>query len=176
MFNIKQGFSLLEMLVTLSIIIILLAISFPTLQIFLTQTEDSILCSQLTRAIQLARNEANTRNEKVMLCKSSDLKTCGGDWLNGYIILSQDKLIYSFKNITKKGVLHWRARAHRDYLEFSPEGYTNNINGSFWYCANDTSNPVWAITVSKTGLSRVLYPNIKGVILDGHGDPYECYT
>lgn len=137
------GFSLFELLVTLTIAIILVALAIPSQYYFLEKSKDEHLRSQLIRAIEMARSEAIARGEMVMLCKSSDLKTCQGSWQQGYMIHSLDRTIYVMQPEQTKGKLHWRAFPNnQESLQFLPTGFTNSENGTFWYCRQNAKTPV----------------------------------
>lgn len=169
------GFSLLELLITLIIIIILLAMSLPNEKIFINKSQDEVMSQQLLRAIYLARSEAITRNTTVTLCKSADSKTCSGDWLNGYIISTNDAILSVYSNVTAQGVIHWRVFPNgRDRLTFFPSGLADIENGTFWYCNAPQAKARWAIVLSQSGRARLELPNEEGNICDSSGNELPC--
>ena len=155
-----SAFSLIELLITLSIIIILLAITLPSEKLFFNNTVDQLAAYQLLRAIQLARQEAMVRGSKVTLCQSQDARNCGGDWRDGYIIQANQKTLFSFKS---KAFIHWRAFPKtRTDLQFLPNGMTYAENGTFWYCDQDKVR--WAIVISQSGRARMVWPDKWGKV------------
>lgn len=181
----QRAFTLLEMLVALSIIGILMAIALPSLRNYIDRTHDQILQSQLLRTIQLARNEASAHHMPVSLCKSKDHLICGGEWADGQLVFideNEDGMVRDKEQIlavtqadSQRGILHWRSYPYyRDYLQFLPSGLMPSDNGTFWYCHASSELPVWAIMLSKTGKTRTAYPNKSGVIKDSHGKPLRC--
>lgn len=161
--NLKKtkGFSLSELLIVLSILIILLVVTVPSQSIFFKKTQEQIIRSQLFHAIQIARNEAMVRGVRVTLCKSDDLKTCGGDWRNGYIMHANAKLLFVFQNTNNDGKIYWRAfPKNREDLLFLPTGATHSENGTFWYCQK--THLRWAIIISQSGRVRIVYPDKNG--------------
>lgn len=167
------GFTLLELLIIVGIVAIILLFAIPSQKSFLSQTNDKIMSSQLLRAINLTRSEAATRGKPVILCKSNDSKSCMGDWKNGYIIISDNEVLFSFQN-NMNGKLHWRMfPAHRDDLQFLPSGLPFSENGTFWYCEKPSVKPSWAIMVSRSGRARIVFPDAEGEIIDS-GTPLTC--
>jgi type IV fimbrial biogenesis protein FimT len=151
-----DGFSLLEILVVLTIMFIVLAMAIPSERIFLTNAKLNVMRLQLQRAIHLARSEAITRGEIITLCGSSDKNMCSSDWNDGYIILENTKIIYIFYGTPHLGQLHWRAfSSHQSQqLQYLPSGMSNIENGTFWYCLPKEKKPRWAIVISQSGRAR----------------------
>lgn len=179
----SSGYTLIEILATLSIISILLSLSFPQLKTLLDSAKDAMLRNQLLTSISTARMEAYAKHLPVTLCKSRDFQSCNGNWEDGELI---------FQNTEKDGVLHdasqiirivqppfrhgrlfWRAfPSYRHYLLFSPNAFMTTDNGTFWHCHKEAVQ--WAIRLSKTGLTHIIYPDNDGMIKDGHGQPLVC--
>lgn len=151
----KNGFSLLEMLVTMSIILILLSLTIPSQKNRLVKSRADIMRLQLLRAIHFTQIDAITKKELVTLCQSADQKTCSGHWKDGYIMLANKKVIDVFVNPVNQGELYWRAfPANQAQLDYLPSGMLRAENGTFWYCLSDEKNPSWAIVVSQSGRAR----------------------
>jgi type IV fimbrial biogenesis protein FimT len=175
--HLYRGFSLFELLITLSIVIILLLVVVPNEKHFITKSQDEVLSQQMLRAIYLARNEAVARSTTVTLCPSEDLKTCSGDWLRGYIILADNKVLAAFQNVTNQGAIHWRSFPNgRENLKFSGLGNAEVENGTFWYCENTESNAHWAIVMSQSGRARLEQPDAAGKVLDSNGNELPCFS
>lgn len=129
---------------------------FPSHILFLNQVRNQTMSSQLLRAINLARNEAILRGKDVILCKSADFKTCSGSWNDGFIIMMEKKVLFTFPNKDNRGELHWRAFPnHQDYLRFYPTGLTHFEHGTFWYSLLHTSKACWSIIINQSGRSRL---------------------
>jgi type IV fimbrial biogenesis protein FimT len=168
--NISQnGFTLLELLVTIAIAMILLLNAIPNESIFITKSQDEVMSQQLLRAIYLARSEAIARGVSIMLCSSADLKTCSGNWLQGYIVKTNENIISTYQNVTTVGKVNWRLFPKgREDLKFLPSGFLDVENGTFWYCSPDSAKPHWAIVMSPSGRARIELPNEAGDIVDSH--------
>jgi len=171
-----HGFSLLEILITLSIAAIITAISISSWNQFSQKSQAEVAMLQLQRAIALAREEAITRHEDITLCKSNDQKNCSGDWQDGYIIKNSASVLQEFE-AASNGILLLRAfPRNQDHLNFSPNGFSISENGTFWYCSTRAKNPSWALIMNRAGRVRVELPNQKGFILDDKGKPLECFV
>ncbi|TWT20351.1 prepilin-type N-terminal cleavage/methylation domain-containing protein [Luteimonas marina] len=80
------GFSLIELLVTIAIVAILLAVAFPSFEGSMRSNRLATSTNELLGSVALARSEAirNTRGGGV--CASADGQTCGNDWNAGWLV------------------------------------------------------------------------------------------
>ncbi len=181
----SHGFTLLELLVVVSLIIIVTSLAFPYFGQLLQGSYAEAERTQLLHTIQLARSEALIRGRPVSLCKSSNQTTCGGEWWQGRMVFvdeqqnggiqQHEQILSVFQATANNAKLYWRAfPRHQDYLQFLPDGTTQAENGSFWYCSSRAVYPAWAVMVSKSGRAREVYPNAVGLIVDGRGVPLRC--
>jgi type IV fimbrial biogenesis protein FimT len=86
----ENGFTLVELLVTIVVISILLAAGVPSFMEFVKNNRLSAQANNLVISIQEARNEAVKRGSGAVICASSDQATCSGsdDWTTGWIVYS----------------------------------------------------------------------------------------
>lgn len=169
-----KGFSLIELVIVFSVLGILFAISIPAFMDYLQDTKEQTLSAQLLQAMETARTESTTRKKPIKLCKSADQKTCSGDWLDGFIVMDNKDVIFSFHNEPMKGKLYSRLfPAGKDYLEFPPHSNFNQ-NGTFWFCPLKATNPVWAIIINQGGRARSAEKDKDERILDGEGKALSC--
>jgi type IV fimbrial biogenesis protein FimT len=84
----QHGFSLIELMVTIAIAAILLAIAAPSFDSVAQSMKLTSYANSLVASIQLARSEAIKRNAVVSLCVSSNGSTCEtGGWEQGWIVM-----------------------------------------------------------------------------------------
>jgi Tfp pilus assembly protein FimT len=147
-------------------VLVLLTISLPYQKIFFDQSKIDIIKLQLLRAINLARQTALLRKEKVTVCESSNQTTCFGHWKEGYVVLSNGKVIYSFLNPVTVGELYWRAFPKSQVqLHYLPSGALESENGTFFYCLPGEKKPSWVIVFSQSGRAREIVPDQNGEML-----------
>ena len=83
----QHGFSLVELLVAMTILAILMAIAIPSYNSLILSTTASRYASSMAESALLARSEAIRRNAAVTVCVSSDGATCGsGGWEQGWLV------------------------------------------------------------------------------------------
>ena len=83
-----SGFTLVELMITLFIVGILLAVGVPSMKTFLQSNQLIASTNELISAFHVARSEAIKQNSRVTICESSDGKTCAttGSWREGWIV------------------------------------------------------------------------------------------
>ena len=86
-----RGFTLIELIVTLSVAAILVSVAIPNYQIFVMSNRMSSQANNLITAFGLARSEAVKRATSVTVCASSNSTTgtppiCTGGWAQGWIV------------------------------------------------------------------------------------------
>lgn len=74
-----NGFSLLELMITLSVAAILLVIAVPSFRGLMNRSRVSSASNELLSSLAYARTEAVTRGQLVSMCPSTDDKSCSGD-------------------------------------------------------------------------------------------------
>lgn len=140
-----------------------------------THMQSDLLQSQLVHAIDLAHHEAMTRGTSITLCHSEDHETCSGQWNTGYIVISDDSVLFRYSNKIRGGQLHWRAfPRYLDHVEYLSDGSPDFQNGSFWFCRLHEVNPDWAIIMSQAGRVRTVMPDKFGEIKDEKGGLLRC--
>ncbi len=90
-----RGFTLTEMLVTLAVLCILIALAAPSFWRLIIDTRMTTEANQFLTTLHLTRSEAIKRNRRVTLCKSSDGRLCttAGNWEQGWIVFVDDAAI-----------------------------------------------------------------------------------
>ena len=83
-----QGFTLIELMVTLSVAAILLTVGVPSFQEFIASNRLTSEINSFTAYLNLARSEAIKSGGRVTLCASSNGTSCAtsGGWEQGYLI------------------------------------------------------------------------------------------
>jgi type IV fimbrial biogenesis protein FimT len=156
--NKSSAFSLLELLITLTLLVILLLATVPSVQHLVLENRATQIANRFIAAINYARSEAIQLHQIITFCSSSDHKTCGGTWRDGQIILTPNgRLLRVYEALAVGDHLRWDSSFNRDnFLRLSPSGFTYGQQGSFYYCpANKNLNYAWRIFVQQSGRMRV---------------------
>lgn len=80
------GFTLIELMVTVAIAAILLALAVPNFSSTLKASRTSSQIRELANGLTYARSEAVARGQEVRICPSVSGDACGGTWSQGWII------------------------------------------------------------------------------------------
>ncbi|MEB0012637.1 GspH/FimT family pseudopilin [Glaciimonas sp. Gout2] len=99
-FTLRYGFTLIEIMIAMLVVIILLAIGAPSMRAFIIETRMSIYVNQFVAAATLARTEAIKRGRSVVICRSVHAESkpvlCissasegrpDDDWGSGWIVM-----------------------------------------------------------------------------------------
>ena len=84
-----QGFSIIELMVTVTVLAVIVAIAAPSFGDILDSSKRVAVVSELSSDLSLARTEAARRGKRVTVCVSSDGSSClssYADWSSGWIV------------------------------------------------------------------------------------------
>ena len=93
----QLGFTLLELLVTVSIAAVLTALAVPSIAETIKNNRITAQVNEFVGALNFARSEAIKRGVRVSLCKTSDAMTCirdgaGSNWAQGWIMFTNQDM------------------------------------------------------------------------------------
>lgn len=166
----QSAFTVLELLVTLTIAAILLTSGVPAFQSFSQNQQIKAAVSSLHNDLLMARSEAVHRNMQVVACPGDPLSGCNGsnDWTGGWIVFvdsSGDRQHQDIERIVRHGQgferLNVTGSTGRSDIRFYPNGSTPGSNGSIAFCGGAGPPGARRLVISNLGrIRRDLYPEI----------------
>lgn len=181
-----DGLTLLELLVALAIAAVLVTLAVPGMSEIVQHKRGDLVIRRLNQAIELARISAVSYGEVVTLCRSGDGQECGGSWEQGLLVfrdpdpdqrLTDDQQPVAYLDFGgSRGRIFWRAFGNRQYLQFTPLGFTRNQNGNFTYCPHGGDlRQARQLIVNRAGRTRrALDTDGDGIAEDSRGRPLRC--
>lgn len=168
-----QGFTLLELMITVAIVAIVAAIAAPNFSSQISNNRSVALGEEIVSTLNFARSEAVRRGTRVSICSSDDGATCSGAWTDGWIVAVDGATSDTANAVTVDEVLRsWEAPpansalavtlsggASTAFIRFNRLGILGRsdsgpitINSSYSGC---TGNSARAISVGIAGLLNV---------------------
>lgn len=163
-----SGFTLLELLIVVTIVAILSAIAAPSFQTMLLNNRLASATNDLLADLALARSESARQGKRVTLCISSDGESCGSgsSWQAGRIIFLDEsgsgttgtvdsgETIFRVTTAETGSNLTITASGFSSnrYIQFRPTGaLTSTTTGTFTICDNRSGNFGRTIQIIPTG-------------------------
>lgn len=180
------GISLLEMLVTLSLLSTLLAVAQPGFSTLLQRTKSEAMLRKLASTIQFAKSSAISNGQLVTICRSANGNACGGKWREGVMLFTDanaDGKVNEDDNILRyvsfpnaAGDIDFRAFQNKQFLQVTGLGFTRSQNGNFTYCPdNGQASLANQLIINRTARLRYAADtNGDGLREDSRGRPIRC--
>jgi len=164
---VSKGFTLVELMITISIASILLAVAVPSYQSLMRESRLTTQANELMTALHYARSEAIKRGMRVTICKSADGASCttnGSNWQDGWLIFSDagtagtvdggDEVLRVFPGLN--GSTLGAGGNFANWVSYLPngrsQGSSNLANGIFSLCNQASGRNV---VVNNAGRPRV---------------------
>jgi type IV fimbrial biogenesis protein FimT len=168
------GFTLIEMMVTISLLAIILGLAVPDLRAYIINSRLTSQINDVVADISLARSEAATRGALVTICVSEDLETCKNDgdaWQSGRIVFvdtnsngdreSTEQILKRTESVGGSRTLVASGFAQTDHVSFRPYGgLYQSTGGSFLLCdpASETGRTVTVAATGRPSAAKVTCP------------------
>jgi type IV fimbrial biogenesis protein FimT len=175
----NAGFTLLELMIVISIVAILTAIAVPSFDYLNNQRISQGQVESLQRALSMARQMAIAKNRQTVVCPSNNGSSCSNskDWSFGYMVYvekngnstfnaDQDELIEyvtGVKNVAARqgssGLAHALTSSSSLPVKFSAQGSAVLSNQTLTYCDNE-GEARFEVVVSNSGRIKIARDNI----------------
>ncbi|HLO64999.1 MAG TPA: Tfp pilus assembly protein FimT/FimU [Azonexus sp.] len=140
----QTGLTMVELLITLAVLAILLAIGIPSFQGLIASTRVTNATNELLSAFAQARSEAIRQGQRVTICISANGVQCtnAGNWEQGWIIFSDatragnvanvdaGETIINNNRVSLTGITIQGAAALPRYISFSSDGQSRTLAGA----------------------------------------------
>lgn len=158
----SQGFTLIEMLLTLAIVAILVSMAIPRYEQFVAQQDVNRVTQQMRDHLQLARNYAQTHQTTVQLCPvngvNDAIPTCSQDmtwraWVVAEVdnkgavrhVIARSEPILSHIQITS---------GNRKVIKMNRQGGADGLNSTFTIASTQLLNINRTLTLASNGRTR----------------------
>lgn len=159
------GFTLFELIVTVTIFVILLTLAFPPLSNFVERQKALEISQGVISQMRAARSLAINAGKPVIICGSTNGKDCVKTNFSQLLVFVDDNLnhhmdtdelqLTSRSFDTRQGNLFLKASLKLPYIQFTPNGFANS--GSFIYCPHKITKRqlIQRITTNKSGRAYI---------------------
>ncbi len=155
-----KGFTLIELMVSVSVTSILAVIAVPNFNDFIVKMRVDNEISRLHRILLLTRNAAINSGQKTIICPLSKTFQCTTQWQNElsvFVDINDNKkfdaneTVISIKGAitTEDQLIYGKTRTK---ITFKPTGQLSGLaNGTFRYCPKTYKNNSRGIVVARSG-------------------------
>ena len=160
----RRGFTLLEMLFTMTIGAILTSTAIPAFHELLQRNRITTEINTFVGQLHYTRSEAIKRGVRAVMCRSSDGENCEitAGWEEGWIIFAdfnanreldgRDELLFVEKG-EENGITITSGQRRR--IVFQNTGQSPGSNGTYVFCEPDYPEYAKAVIISNTGRPRI---------------------
>lgn len=173
----EKGITLLELLITMAVLAIVLAMGSPVLESSVRRAAIDSQVNQLQTTVNFARARAVARNGNVSICRSSDGAVCAttgssGDWTIGWIVFTDagtagvvdgsDSVLRVQNQVAKRTSILFQdvgaVITARNFIQFDRLGAPADVSGgaqqSVFSVCDDSANAFQAKGVFINALGR----------------------
>jgi len=176
-FKTETGFTLIELMIAISMSIVVLTFAVPSFSSFIKNGRVTTYTNTLVTDVNFARQEAVTRGEKVILCRSANptaaSPSCGGNannWSSGWLVFvdtdgntdydaGTDTLLRATAEVAGSITVKTNNVSNAD-LVYNADGTIDMSGGTavFAVCDNRGREKGNQLQVSPTGRPRLISP------------------
>lgn len=160
-----KGFTVIDLMITLSLVSIVLGFSVPS---FTTMADKASLrnaTTQVVHSVAVAREYAIINNSYTSICPTEDGISCVKKWNRRFMVYedlngngkqegNETKVVFIY-DVSNKWNVAWKAFGRKSQITFTPEGFTAHQNGSFTICPANKIELGRTVIVNKPGRARI---------------------
>jgi type IV fimbrial biogenesis protein FimT len=163
----QSGITALDLLVTLAVVVLLVAAGTPSLRHYLSEQRMKAAVNLLYSDLVLARNEAISRNARIVVCPAGEEGSCSGSprWHEGWLVFldANDDRDWqtdetSLRRAARVRQLRINGSAYRTRLRFFPNGTAPGSNATLTFCDQRGARSARQIALSASGRIRQVAP------------------
>ena len=161
------GFSLTELMLTISLVAILAVVAIPDFTLMVKNNRQSAYINEFLATLALARSESVKQGVNIAVCKSNNQTNCtpgaGTNWHNGWLVFQDpnnsgqweagESILKVHDALKGAGVRFGGTATVANFVRYRPDG-TSNQNGTFTLCDDRGAGNAKAVIVSNTGRFR----------------------
>lgn len=155
----EGGFTLIELIITLVIAGVLVAIGVPNLAEFLKNSTRTTRLNDIVTALNYARSESVKRNTEIRVCSTTDFATCAAStsFTSGYMVLdiSQSAVLRVFQTDISGDTTIIASTTQFDYQGDGFPATGSPATATFTYCDDRGASDARAVIISTTGHPRI---------------------
>ena len=172
--KVGRGFTLLEALVALAVASIMMVVGIPGLTNLYLDNRRTSSVNDLLSGLQIARSEAIKRNRRIVVCASSDMSACDGQWADGALTFVDDDNDTELDNdepilhiVGNSGGVSVNSDEFPSFLIYRPNGrvmvdeFSAN-NGELEFCDRRGSVHARVLLIDSSGRPRLSTVNAAG--------------
>jgi type IV fimbrial biogenesis protein FimT len=158
-----HGFTLIELMICIAVAALLFTVSAPALGSFVHGETLRTSRNALVTSLNMARNTAITRHGHLVVCPSTDQRSCTGDnqWQHGWIVF-EDKNGDSARNADEPVLDAVQAQAGiaivtseaREHVTYHSDGSSPGTNLTFTFCDGRGAKTAATVIVGNSGRPR----------------------
>lgn len=161
----QRAYSLLELLITISVMALLMGSAAPSLISQLQKSRQIDTINQMHAHLNYAREKATSSRSVISLCTGHNTCAETRTWQEQMLIfqdsnrngqLDQGETLLKVASINANHRWIWTNFRQQKHMAFKPNGATDSLNGTFTLC--ETNQAVSSIVINITGRVKLETP------------------
>ncbi|MCQ4323713.1 fimbrial biogenesis protein FimT [Stutzerimonas stutzeri] len=148
--NRNQGFTLIELISTLSILAIVISIAVPAFNELIERNRQQALMHEIQSVLHNARAQAVMQRRTIEICGSDDGQDCSASWADGWLVRTASGQILQLTQLPSRDALRWYGFGQS--IRFHDNGTSPTGNGRFYQCHK--GQVAWQLVLSRQGRLR----------------------